>query len=92
MTDPALVNKFILKLDELIENLELNQNLFIHRHVEQFYYMQKVSEFKLLLEQFEETRRKMDTIANRLDQTYQTTYNRWRRDLKWLHAYERSKV
>jgi hypothetical protein len=85
MIDPAKVTKLISRLRCLVECIEGQHDRLIHQRVDQFYYMQKTEELKLLLELVEEAQRKLELLTCRMDANYSEVFHRWHKDVRWLN-------
>jgi hypothetical protein len=85
-TNPKKITKLIEKLEGIASTLEGARGLNIHRRVNQFYYMQKAAEFKVLLERLSEAERRLDWLAKCIEQEYTIAFNHWRNDLRWLNS------
>ena len=84
MIDPAKVAKLIDRLQHLVTSLNGLRDRAVHRHINQFYYMQKTEELLLLLEQLEETQLSLERALRRIDRSYQEVFQQWQRDVRWL--------
>ncbi len=79
--------KFIRKLRHFSNYLERLKLLTVHQHIDQFYYMQKTEELKLLHQQLIEALTIADTIQFRLEGNYRKVYHQWRMDARWLNQH-----
>lgn len=71
----------------MVRDLVRHNTLTVHQTVNQFYYMQKAEELKLLQAQLEETQKKLELIQKRIYEHYLETYHKWRRDALWLNRF-----
>ena len=90
MTDLKKANKLIGKLQSLIEELETRPVIVLHRHINQFYYMQKSTELQLLHDQLKEIIEKEASARLRLSHHYSEVYDQWKKDARWFSSYLRS--
>jgi hypothetical protein len=80
--------KLIGRLQDLASRLAKNNEYIVHRRISQFFYMQKIEEMKILLEQLEEAGLKMEDVKRRIGENYIATYRTWRFDVRWLNNHE----
>lgn len=88
MCESVKVIKLIQKIQLLATRLEKTREFKVHRHISQFYYMQKATELNVLREQLEETQQKISLLASRINEEYSNIFNRWSHDIRWLQHYE----
>jgi hypothetical protein len=81
----AKIHKLIQRLKGFVSFLEGRRVIHVHQNVSQFYYMQEIAELSTLLEQFEETQRKLEIISKKLDVKYVQSFHQWRKDFLWIH-------
>jgi hypothetical protein len=84
ITDDKL-DKFLKHLDRLVSDLISHHDLPVHSSIDQFYYMQKIEELKLLKSRLDEEIKRMTLIREALGSAYEETFNRWRKDARWLN-------
>ena len=84
-TERAKINKLVHRLNGFVSFLERRRIIHVHQNISQFYYMQEIAELSTLLEQFEETQRKLETIGQKLDAKYVQLFQQWRKDFLWIH-------
>lgn len=87
MTDPLKVAKLIDRIQNFATRLEKERDFTVHRHISDFYYMQKIAELHLLQEQLEEALNRVSFLGNKIEQEYSCIFVQWHRDLKWLNKY-----
>lgn len=80
--------KLIGRLQSLASRLAKNNDYTVHRRISQFFYMQKIEEMKILLEQLEEAGLKLEDVKRRIGENYIATYRAWRFDVRWLNNYK----
>ena len=85
-SSPEKVRTLITKLEALVACLEGRIDLSLHMKIDQFFYMQKISELELLAFQFEETVLRLSDIDARLELTYCSAFRRWRSDARLLRV------
>lgn len=90
MIDKAKLSKFIKRLDGLIVKLDRKRETAIHHTINQSYYKQRREDLKVLLDQFEETERRLEKIAGVINEDYGSTFRQWRNDMRWLSGFQRS--
>lgn len=86
MTSCEKLPKLIERMQRLVTYLDNRNELAIHQHIDQSFYMQKVEELKILLHQFEETQKSLDAITTRIENHYKLCSSQWYKDQRWLHA------
>lgn len=91
MTDPAKLAKFIKQLECMVSRLAHQHDLSVHDHISEFYYLQEVEEMKILLNLLTESQRRMETIVTLVDTRYCEVFIQWRKDVRWLSTYLRSR-
>ncbi len=89
MTSYEKLPKLIERMQHLVTYLDCRNDLTIHQHVNQSYYMQKIVELKMLLRQSEESNRTLETINSRIDNHYNLCFLQWYKDARWLNTYQR---
>lgn len=87
MSQGETVRKLIDRMEDLVQILSERKDLHVHQRVDQFYYMQKVEELRMLLHQFESLSRNMENLMSRIHMTYGVCAPRWCRDVRWLNRY-----
>lgn len=87
MIDPKKCEKLIQCLQRFTSDLTANKAYHVHSHIDQFFYMQRVEELRLLLEQFEEAKSKLELSTSRMQEAYTSTYHQWKQDVRWYNAY-----
>jgi len=75
------------RFDSLAILIHKHYDLTIHRHINHSYYLQRIEEMKLLLEQLNEAEVKLEIVHNRLDEHYQNSFQQWHKDIRWLSVY-----
>lgn len=81
------VQKLLARLRSLISQLDTRKEIGLHSQVDQFYYMTKAEEIKILLEQVEENRKRQDLLCARLANKYSETFMQWQKDARWTSLY-----
>lgn len=86
MTNLPKLTKLIEKLQDLAARLDEEKDLVVHQRVNQFYYLEKTAELKILQEQFEEAEMKINQLTKHIECEYALVYNQWRKDIRWLNS------
>lgn len=81
-TDKA--KKLLRRLKIIAIILRNNPHLRLHGDVDQYTYIQRIEEMKIVLEQFDDLRDKFRRLSEILDERYHTSYCQWRRDVMQL--------
>jgi hypothetical protein len=79
--------KLITRLEDLVSKLTIRKEVIVHEKVNQFYYLEKIEELKILAEKFEEVHRRLEAISDRLEECYGISFRQWNHDVRWLHGY-----
>lgn len=87
MTQRDKCQKLILRMQWLVENLGERKDLVVHQQLDQFFYMQKIEELQMLLSQFDDIKRRLESITSRIHAHYHLCLDHWRKDARWLNAY-----
>lgn len=72
-------------MDEFIIYLDRHDDFRIHRHVDQFYYMEKKAEMRLLLDELKELNDRLSRTSQWLDLKYREVLCRWCEDRRWIN-------
>lgn len=78
------LNKLLEKVGRLIEMMEANQDLLIHERIDQFYYMERAEELKVLAAQICEFERSIEVFQGQIVLRYEELVTRWSKDVRWL--------
>jgi hypothetical protein len=89
MDETAKLLKLIHRIQTLARRLDTTREFAVHQHINHFYYMQKTAELTLLFEQLNETQERLAAITSRIDEQYGCIFTNWKRDIRWLHQFER---
>lgn len=81
------LDRFLKCIEKLIDDLAANHNLPVHSKINQFYYMQKIEELKLLKEQVEDQVKRLQFVERNLEQEYTHVFTRWSKDARWLNRH-----
>lgn len=92
MTDLRKLTKLIDKLEVFAKQLDREKNLEIHHRINQFHYLEKAAELKILLDQYEAMEMKLNQLAARMECESKKAYRQWRKDIRWLHSTDRKTV
>lgn len=76
------------RLESLASRLSKNKEYIVHRRINQFFYMQKIEEMKILLGQFEEAAQRLEDVRRRIEENYIATYRTWSLDVRWLNNHK----
>jgi hypothetical protein len=80
--------KFLKCLDQLVVDLSSKQDLPVHTNINQFYYMQKIVELKVLKNTLEEELARLNFVQENLESVYRQVFISWSRDVRWLKRNE----
>jgi hypothetical protein len=85
--DTGKLERMLRRLTALVRVLDDRNDLVIHRHVNQFYYMQKVEELRLLIGEIVEIRERCEVLVAIVETLYPEIYHCWKKDVRWLHIH-----
>lgn len=88
MTSDIRFSKLVKRLDQLVTDLRKHHNIPVHSHINQFYYMQKIEELKLLQQQLSDAAKRMKFVQDLCDEKYNEIFHRWSKDARWLNRYQ----
>lgn len=92
MIDRQKCQKLVERLERLASDLADNNEYVIHSRINQFFYMQRAEEMKMVLGQFQEGKEKSEAATRWMQEHYPSTYHQWRKDVRWLNTYLRSRT
>lgn len=72
-------------MQRLVIYLNERNNLILHQQVNQFFYMQKIEELKMLLRQLEEINKSLDVVTLRIHEHYRLCFAQWSKDARWIN-------
>ena len=75
------------RLKHLMSSLDF-YDLHIHQHIDEFYYLTKLEELKILVSQYEVEKKKLDATMQLVDLKYIEVFHQWRKDARWLCSYQ----
>ncbi len=81
------LDKLIDRMQRLVNSVGDQKDLAVHRHVNQFFYMQKIEELRVLLDRFDELSVDLEAVSLRIHSGYDLCLDQWRRDARWLNAH-----
>ena len=85
MTSCEKPTKLIDRMQRLVTYLNERNNLILHQQVNQFFYMQKIEELKMLLRQLEEINKSLDAVTLRIHEHYGLCFAQWSKDARWVN-------
>ena len=74
-------------MQRLVTYLNERNNLILHQQVNQFFYMQKIEELKMLLRQLEEINKSLDAVTLCIHEHYSLCFAQWSKDARWVNTY-----
>lgn len=87
---PKKINKLISRLQNFVTRLNGHTDLHVYRKIDQFYYMQKMEELKILKSQSEEAQGKLQDIHTRIFMHYHEIACKWSKDVRWVNMQVRN--
>ncbi|MEP2669066.1 MAG: hypothetical protein ABJH04_08730 [Cyclobacteriaceae bacterium] len=74
-------------MKKLIKQLEIHQDIAVHKKVNQFYYMEQIEELTMIIEQSEAAYKRALMFSRWMEASYLTAYENWQRDARWVNQY-----
>jgi hypothetical protein len=71
-------------MEQLIACLRNCDDLRVHRHVDEFYYLQKKEEFLILMEEGKNTGNEAIQTNEKLQLLYNEVVKNWLMDVRWM--------
>lgn len=81
------LSKLIERMQRIVTHLNDRNDLVLHQQVNQFFYMQKIEELKMLSSQLEEIPVSFESLTGHLTESYKLCFVQWRKDVRWLNSY-----
>lgn len=81
------LSKLIERMQSIVTHLKDRNDLVLHQQVNQFFYMQKIEELKMLLCQFDEINESLAALTSRIDEHYSMCFAQWCKDARWLNTH-----
>jgi hypothetical protein len=85
--DSAKFSKLLQRLEKISEMLVQHPDFRIHRYVNHSYYLQRIEEMRILLDQLTEAEIRLEIIQHRLRNHYHCSFHQWNKDARWLSGY-----
>src|SRR5690606_26292525 len=85
MTSCEKPTKLIDRMQRLVTYLNERNNLILHQQVNQYFYMQKIEELKMLLRQLEEINKCLDAVSLRNREHFRLCFAQWSKDAGWVN-------
>lgn len=83
--NPGQLEKLEKYIRKLVEDLNGNDQLNVRLAINEFYYMQKAEELKILREQGQEEPIKLEILQDRVRKHYNEIFCSWRHDVRLLN-------
>ncbi len=88
MSEPVNLSKLIDRMELLVRDLrDRRDDIAVHQQINQFFYLQKIEELKMLQAQVEDLREGIARISARLRANYDVCVTEWRKDARWLNSH-----
>lgn len=85
MPETDKVLKLSAKLKIFIKRLDGLNALVVHQRIDQFYYMQKLSELEVLTSRLEDIRLREENVIQQINKVYNDVGREWSKDVRWLN-------
>lgn len=72
-----------------IEQLAIDMDIAVHQTIDQFFYMEKTEELRVLNERINELRTRLIVLQQQRDTCYTQVKQRLTLDTNWLHEYRK---
>ncbi len=92
MADLRKITKLIEKLEILTKQLDRDKNIQLHNHINQFHYLEKTAELKILIDQHLTTEKKLNQLSDRLECEYKKVCYQWSKDIRWMNSIQRREL
>lgn len=89
MTNIHKITKLIEKLEILAKQLDREWSLEIHYRINQFHYLEKAAELRLLYDQYHGVETKRYQLIDRMECEYKKAYYQWKKDIRWMNSIQR---
>ena len=83
---PEKLNELIYNVQNLVGCLNRQRDIDLHRNIDQFYYMQKLEELKILKSQREAVREPLPSVDARIARHYHEIAAKWSKDISWMNT------
>lgn len=83
-TNEQKLEKFIQRIEDFILELKRNNTIPVHAQINQFFYMQKLEELKLLVTSVRENVKRLEDLEATLEVSRREIFLAWKRDARWL--------
>lgn len=88
MTDQHKLNKFIQRIESFILELQEKNTLLVHSKINQFFYMQKLEELKVLVASIKDGVKRLEILEESMESSQKEIFFAWRRDARWLNKHK----
>jgi hypothetical protein len=92
MPDDEIMLAFVKEVDDFVDVLSLERDLIVHNRIDQFFYMEKAAEVRVLYGRIEEFRTRLNILQASIEVCYEVVRERLNADKAWLtqhHSEER---
>jgi hypothetical protein len=84
--------RLLVRLDDFIHRLDCVRDLTVHQRIDQSFYMEGRVELQELIRQYNGAEERLQVLFQRLDETGNTTFLRWRHDVRLLMDYQKKGI
>ena len=91
MIDPSKLSTLIERLVCMSHLLSSKSDLTIQKRIDQFHYLEKIEEMKLIHTLLEESQARLETVSRLACERYGEVFKIWRKDIRWLTTYLRNR-
>jgi hypothetical protein len=79
--------RLVERLQQLMSGLDFH-DLHIHHNIDEFYYLTKVEELRILMGLCEGEKKRLEAVIQLMDSKYVEVFHQWRKDVRWLCSYQ----
>ncbi len=81
------LEKLETRMLNMVRCLVHHNQLHIHQAINQFYYMQKAEELRIMRERLLKAQEEFDTLTGHIQDRYTEVFCKWRTDMQWLNSH-----
>lgn len=81
---PEKMERLENHLLELLADLKIHNDLHIHQAINEFYYLQKTEELRILRKKLAEGINDFEVMMEKIGKHYEEVFCKWRTDYAWM--------
>jgi hypothetical protein len=79
------LDKFLIRMEKFVDDLCKMKRHDVQLYVDQYYYVQKIEELKVMKEELDEALKRTKFFQESIDSNYREISCRWRKDVQWFN-------